>query len=218
MRGYSLLISAALLMGALTANADSLVTIRPTGTDSVNWSQLGSSYTSIANPFTFTTADGVAGTGSYASGTGEVRQQNNGWAGNFADGDFLNWTTDVGNGPLTLNFSQGFTQIGAQIQSDYFGAFTAQICDVNGCVSEDGNSTSAGDDSAIYIGISSATPIDSVTFSLTSASYDPNDFAINQVSLDGGASPVPEPSSLLLFGSGLVGFAGAMRRKFARKA
>ncbi|MEO8727386.1 MAG: PEP-CTERM sorting domain-containing protein [Acidobacteriaceae bacterium] len=32
----------------------------------------------------------------------------------------------------------------------------------------------------------------------------------------GGPPPIPEPSSILLFGTGLLGAAGAIRRKFAR--
>lgn len=39
--------------------------------------------------------------------------------------------------------------------------------------------------------------------------YDPQNFI-------GKASPTPEPSSLMLFGSGLVGLAGVVRRKLAR--
>jgi PEP-CTERM motif-containing protein len=216
-----------LLVGAMTAHADNLVTSQPVGTDSVDWSQLGAYGTGIPNPFSFTTANSVSGTGTYANPgdsymnfgqpgeVGSVMQQGVSWGGNFANGDYLNWTEN--SGPLTLSFGEGYTQIGTQIDADYYGAFTAQICDVNGCFTEDGNSASTGDNSAIYIGISSSAPVTWVTFSLTSASGAPDDFAINDVTLDGGTTATPEPSSLLLFGTGLVGFAGALRRKFAQK-
>src|ERR1017187_3669110 len=141
-----------LLVGAMAAHADNLITTRPVGTDSVDWSQLGSSGTSIPNPFSFLTANSASGTGTYATGTGTVNQQGSGWSGDFASGDMLNWLQD--HGLVTLNSADGYTQIGAQIQADFFNGFTAQICDVNGCFTEDGTSNSNGDNSAIYIGVS----------------------------------------------------------------
>ena len=46
----------AIMMGALTAQADSLVTIRPAGTDSVDWSVMGPEFTALPSPFYFATA------------------------------------------------------------------------------------------------------------------------------------------------------------------
>jgi hypothetical protein len=211
-------------MGALSANADSLVTIRPVGTDKTDWWQLGADYQPISNPFAFLTALGVAGLGSWADtgssygvygDAGVVMGQSVSWDGNFSPTESLNWTQN--SGALTLTFAQEYDQIGTHIQAGNWGAFTAQICDNSNaeCFTEDGYSSGAGDDSAIYIGIAGS-DISSVTFSLTSAASHPGDFAIGEVMLDAPETVTPEPSSLPLFGSGLVALAGALRRKLAR--
>jgi hypothetical protein len=48
----------------------------------------------------------------------EVRQQGNGWAGNFAPNDFVLWTGGA-NGPITISFASPVFGAGAQIQSNY---------------------------------------------------------------------------------------------------
>jgi|HubBroStandDraft_5_1064220.scaffolds.fasta_scaffold192728_1 hypothetical protein len=45
----------------------------------------------------------------------------------------------------------------------------------------------------------------------TNTAFNGNDFALDDISDVGGPSPTPEPSSLLLFGSGLVSLAGIRR-------
>jgi hypothetical protein len=215
MRQRILFLAVGLLTAATFAHAGTVTgTTTRSGSDSANWGQLGSCGTTIPASFSATSTDGVGITGTLA-GDGQVRVQTTcGWGGNFASGDNVLWTG--GNGPLTLAFSKGVSGAGAQIDADLFGAFTAMIC-ANGtvfCFSESGDTTAAGDNSAIYIGLLDTTPgITSITFSIVGGN---TDFAINQLSLTNGLSTTPEPSSLLLFGTSLLGLAPFRRKLFGR--
>lgn len=61
-------------------------------------------------------------------------------------------------------------------------------------------------------GIFSGSP-DPAQFGITGTTYWA---AFNNITTDGSASPVPEPSTFLTLGSGLIGLGGMLRRKFAR--
>jgi len=172
------------------------------GDDMVDWAQLGDCFTTIPSGFfARSMVLGLRLNGYFAGpGTGEVRVQTLcGWSGNFASGDVLVWTHAPGQGPLGLQFCEPLVGAGAQIQADNFGPFTARIEVFNGNTSlgaftEEGNSTPAGDNSAIFIGVKDldGANITSVIFSLTAATADPADFAINKLALDSGRlSPAP---------------------------
>lgn len=212
-----LFLGASILLAATFVHAGSVTgtTIR-SGNDSADWGQLGPCTTTIPVGFTATSTGGVGITGSLTS-PGQVRVQSTcGWGGNFAPGDNLIWTDN--GGPLTLSFSRPVSGAGAQIQANFMGAFTAAICDNLGdCFSENGVSNGNADNSAIFIGLLDTTPgITFITFQVTSCDFHCNDFAINLLSLTDGVTTTPEPSSLLLFGTSLLGLVPFRRKLFGR--
>lgn len=186
--------------------------------DLVDWGQVGLCIPDLPAPFTAVSAGGIGVSGSVANGatvnTTTQRHPDDsggcpsydGWFGNFAPDDNLIWTNNAG--PLTLTFDRPVSGAGAQIMADFYGDFTAQLDAYSGAtllgsvVNLAGFSIGDADNSAIFLGLRDldGAEITSVVFTVLSASIDPDDFAINQVSLD----EVPEPATWALLGSGLT--------------
>lgn len=223
----ALLACAALGTAPSVMAAESLITTRAGlgGNDFIDWGTLGGPFTQLTTPFNVLSNGGRSVTVNESAGDGMgLLQQGNGWGGNFAPGDNLLWTetfTDNAN-PVSLSGFGGNPIFGggAQIQADFFGAYTAKIEAFDagnnslGSFTASGDSNSNGDNSAIFIGILGSAPIARLEFSLTSASFDIADFAINRFDFV-TTGTVPEPGSLAVFGAGLVGTALARRRKKA---
>src|SRR5581483_11917873 len=166
----------------------------------IDWGQLGPDGTNINGPVAVTSAGGINAVASLAAYPGQRLEQSTTWFGNFTPADHLLYSGNLtvgGSAPTTLDFgSVALTQVGAQIQQDFFGDFTATIEAFDslgnslGTVTENGTSNGDADGSAIYIGVMSTdNNISKIVFS--AVSLDANDFAINTVSLT--PASVPEP-------------------------
>jgi hypothetical protein len=189
------------------AGSISLVTNRADipGSDGINWGTLGGDFTPLASPFDALTQEGglvtVSGAPAFALFEGAT------YNADFLPTDivlslFDLEEFDVVSGAIRLTFDRPYWAVGAQIQSNFFGGFTAyleafdQLGVSYGLVSLNGTNNGDGDGSAPFLGVrSSLRDIWAVEFRLGDG------MAINQVSM------VPEPVTLglVLLGAGVLG-------------
>ncbi len=213
----SALMASSLLALALvpaTANAAPTIWSGAGANDSVNFGQLGNSFTLVNSGAALTSAGALGVTFTTGSGgQAQRRDQGNGWGGNFANGATLLWNQGRA-GDLLFTFASPVRGVGAQFQANFFGPFTARVTTNDGSFFDlPGVSNSNGNNSAIFIGVQNTIAnITSIRFH-EQAGGGNNDFAIGNLSLLTGGIGVPEPSSwaLMIVGFGAVG--GAMRTR-----
>jgi len=182
----------------------------------VNFGCTGGSFTT---PQSWISDDGYTGTVGLNGGFQNFYnlQQGVSWNGTFPSGMGLVYNgrlfgnTDAG---IVTTFDMGVYAAGAFIQSDYYGPFTAYITlfDQNslviGTFSANGYSQFAPG-TALFLGAYDTVPFYAVQFDVVDQ-YGINDVAIGTEWFN----TTPEPGTLVLFGSSVLGLAGYLRRRF----
>lgn len=233
-----LLLTIAVLCLTTFASADSFTTyptrIAQNPDDFFDWNQLGPDYVfsgkTIPSPASVTSFNGnMALVGNTNGGDFLRLDEGVGWSGSFDDGEALLWTGNSisavglgGGGPFAVVFQHPVSSVGFGIEADLFVPYTATTAvydtmgnllftyTINGVP---GCGSGAGCEPFVGIGDLSAPNIGEIVIS--SNSGDPNfanDFAIDAIS----TATTPEPGTIALLGSGLIGIAGVLRRKLAR--
>lgn len=227
MKKISMLMLLGLALGVSSAWASTGTTDPGSFQDTVGWCQFGCPNSTLTTPQAWISAMGNTGlAGNTSTQNINILQQGVTWSGNFADGMgvLYNGVETLGNSPTAIGvtFDQAVFGVGAYIQGDLFGAFTGTITLLDANLdpifsfSADGTSDqNVG--TALFIGAYDTTAdVWGAIFSTND-----NDFGIGDMLLQTSPNappPVPEPGTLLLVAPSLLGLAGMLRNRMARKS
>lgn len=233
MRKQFLLLAIAVLCLGSLASADSFVysSSRASGftADVFDWGQLGPDQSYIDTPALVFSTGGTnaALVGNLNGGQFLTAVSGGGWSGDFSAGENLVWTGNPNlgfgsGGPFEILLLNPVGGIGFGIQTDLYGPFIAYVdiydsgLNYMTTFSILGNSGNSMAGNNLFIGIQDKTAVNIGAIVISTESGDPlfaNDFAINAVGFN---YTTPEPGTLVMLGSGLLGAAGMLRRKLGR--
>jgi len=173
-------------------------------------------------------ADGIV----FSSNSLAIISESQGGSGNFDNNlsggpiaFFLSGSADTMN--VAAGFNTGFSFYYSTVEAGSVTVWSGlngtgtELADINLSANTPGAGCPAGDPYTYCewdaVGVSFAGTAESVNFG-GAANYIGFDEITIGSQTAGGGPVIPEPSSLFLLGTGLVGFAGTLRSKFARKA
>ena len=225
MKKLALLFVLCLALGLSTAWA-SVGTTDPTiFQDTIDWcTNYGCQSQQLGTPQFWTSNGGATGmVGLVSSQNMENLVQGTSWSGNFSNGMGLiyNGVLTLGNDPggILLSLDNPAYGVGAYIQNDIYGSFTATISLYDAAFNLLGTFSAPGVSdnnvgTALFIGAYDTSA--DVSYAL----FDTNDdiFAIGSAKLmTQQYNPVPEPGTLALLVPSALGLAGVIRRRFSSK-
>jgi hypothetical protein len=191
-----------LLLLVLLLSCSSLAFAGPT-TYSINFEQLGA-YTQVTSQYS---ADDVTFTNAM-----QVTEPDFNYF-EFPPHSGAGAITDDPGNPITLSFATGVASVSGWYADPYGVVITAYDASDNVLDVIDGTGVDGSDLSFYLTAAFNSDPITSVTISDDGyGANGPDGEIVDDLTI----TATPEPGSFLLLGTGLLGLAGALRRKFAR--